>query len=321
MQRWPLRLTLSAILVALVIVGFVLQPPSSTPTGASAASTSKPTDSATTTVARTVTPTTGRPQFYPTRPQSPITSSASFTAPGRGCRMASTPSVPLKSAHVALGRCVVLEIGDSLGNDLGWGLAREFTSTPGLRLKELDVSSTGLVTPWYYNWPRHLRTYLHVYHPHLVVMMFGANDEQGIVVRGHAAIFGSPEWHAAYKARVLAMTTMASKAGSYVLWVGMPIMRPVQYRQGAEILNALYSSVVTTVPGATFLPTYNLLATPNLQFRNGARVNGAPELLRASDGIHFTYVGEDVLATYVARQMASIYHVAIAPAAPMNLTS
>jgi hypothetical protein len=250
-----------------------------------------------------------------------VTSTASFAAPRRGCHFASTPAVALASAHVALGRCVVLEVGDSLGNDLGWGLARELSRTPGLQLKLMDISSTGLVTPWYYNWPRHLRHFLHQYRPHLIVMTFGANDEQGIVVNGRAAIFGSVKWLAAYRARVLAMTNLASKFGSYVLWVGMPIMQPVQYRQGAEILNSLYSSVVRNVPGATFLPTYNLLATPKLDFRTAARVNGVPEILRASDGIHFSYVGENVLATYVVRRIASIYHVRIAPSAPMNLTN
>ena len=321
MQRWPLRLMLSAIVAALVIVGFVLQHPHHVAASPPITITSAPSNANPSTSTSTVTTTTAPPPYHPTRSQAPVTSTASFAAPRRGCRFASTPSVPLTSAHVALGRCVILEVGDSLGNDLGWGLAREFARTPGLDLKLMDISSTGLVTPWYYNWPRHLRHFLHQYRPHLVVMTFGANDEQGIVVNGRAAIFGSPQWHAAYKARVLAMTNAATRSGSYVLWVGMPIMQPVQYRQGAEILNSLYSSVVTTVPGATFLPTYNLLATPSLQFRTAARVNGVPEILRASDGIHFSYVGENVLATYVARRIASIYHVRIAPAAPMNLTS
>ena len=43
-------------------------------------------------------------------------------------------------------------------------------------------------------------------------------------------------------------------------------------------------------------------------------------VLRASDGIHLSYVGEEVLATYVAREIASIYHVVITPVAPVVLT-
>ena len=38
------------------------------------------------------------------------------------------------------------------------------------------------------------------------------------------------------------------------------------------------------------------------QFRDAAWVNGAPSVLRQPDGIHFTVVGENVLATYVAQR-------------------
>ena len=214
----------------------------------------------------------------------------------------------------------MLEIGDSLGNDLGWGLARELGHTPGVTLQQTDVSSTGLVTPWYYNWPRHLRTFLHQYHPHLVIMSFGANDEQGIVVHGHAAIFGSSEWHRAYAARVLEITKSATASGAYVLWVGLPIMEPRQYREGAQILNALYASVATTVAGVTYLPIWGLFASHRGHYRVGALVNNVPEVLRASDGIHYSYFGEDVAATYVINEMARIYHVALQPQAPTNLT-
>jgi hypothetical protein len=39
-----------------------------------------------------------------------------------------------------VGRCTILEIGDSLGNDLGWGIAREVVKPRGLRLIQLDKS-------------------------------------------------------------------------------------------------------------------------------------------------------------------------------------
>ena len=61
-----------------------------------------------------------------------------------------------RAAVRAVGHCTVLEIGDSLGNDLGWGLARELGGERGLTLVQADRSSTGLVTTWFYDWPRHL---------------------------------------------------------------------------------------------------------------------------------------------------------------------
>jgi hypothetical protein len=343
MRRWPLRLVLGTCLFALLVFGFEVDHAHHV---ASAAPTTLARTKGPSTTVHSTTPTSVPAHVSrATRPQPPISSRASFKPPGRGCRFSTTTatSVPpttttvpsttdassttlatSKSAHATrqlpIGRCVVLEVGDSLGNDLGWGLAREASTTRGLVLVQKDLSSSGLVTAWFYNWPRHFKTYLAQYRPQLVIMTFGANDEQGIVVKGHAAPFGSAEWHRAYTARILQMARMASKAGSYVLWVGLPIMEPTQYRQGASILNSLYATVATRVPGVTFLPTWNLLATWGGQFRNAAWVNGAPSVLRQPDGIHFTVVGENVLATYVAQQIAAIYHVSFAPAAPMAVT-
>ena len=69
-----------------------------------------------------------------------------------------------------VGHCKVLEIGDSLGNDLGWGLSRELASTHALKLVQKDKSASGLVTAWFYNWPHHLKTLLKQYHPDLLIV-------------------------------------------------------------------------------------------------------------------------------------------------------
>jgi hypothetical protein len=341
MQRWPLRLVLATCLVALLILGVEVDH------AHRAANASPTTLSRSTSPVTTVhsTPGTVPTRVTPaTRAQPPISSRAAFKAPGRGCRFAtsassstqpptttrpgtsdtSTTLVSSKSSRalrrLPIGRCVVLEVGDSLGNDLGWGLAREASATRGLVLVQRDLSSSGLVTQWFYDWPRHLKAYLAQYHPQLVIMTFGANDEQGMVLKGHVAAFGSSAWREAYAARVRQMVTLATKSGSFVLWVGLPVMEPTQYRQGASILNSLYARAATKVPGMTFLPTWNLLATRAGEFRNAAWVNGAPSVLRQPDGIHLTVVGENVLATYVAQQIAAVYHVAIAPAAFMAIS-
>jgi hypothetical protein len=112
----------------------------------------------------------------------------------------------------------------------------------------------------------------------------------------------------------------ANRAHSYVLWVGMPVMGPNFYRQNMVFLNSQYARYAPSVPGVTFLPTWRLFAGPGGQFLTSAQVNGVATVLRALDGVHFSYVGENVFATYVVRQIASIYHVILAPISPMSLT-
>jgi hypothetical protein len=218
-----------------------------------------------------------------------------------------------------MGRCTVLEIGDSLGNDLGWGLARQLGHDHAVRLVQADKSSTGLLTPWFYNWPQKEKVLLSQYKPQLVVIMFGANDEQNLRVNGHVLAFGSAPWVSAYTDIVTKMASAATKSGAYVLWVGMPIMQPNGYRQGMILINSVFANVATTAPGMTFLPTWDLFANAQGHFVDAARVNNIPSLLREADGIHLSYVGENVLSTYVARSIGAVYHVQVTPEAAMYI--
>ena len=210
----------------------------------------------------------------------------------------------------------MLEIGDSLGNDLGWGLAREVASSSGLNLVQKDKSASGLVASWFYNWPRHLKTLLAQYHPDLVIVCVGGDDQQGLVVNGRAYGFDSPQWRARYRLLVRQIDTMITQANSYVLWVGLPVMQPPIYNRGAGQLNAIYRSVAMTVPGVTFLPSWDEFANPQGQYESAAIVNHSSSVLRAPDGVHFSYVGENVFATFVADEFAPIYHVRVTPTQP-----
>ena len=220
-----------------------------------------------------------------------------------------------------VGHCKVLEIGDSLGNDLGWGLARELASTHALKLMQKDKSASGLVTSWYYNWHQHLKTLLKQYRPDLVIVCIGGDDEQAMKVRGNVYGFNSPPWRARYSSLIRQIDTMITRSGSYVLWVGLPVMAPNVYSEGVVTLNSLYRSVATTVPGVTYLPSWALFANPRGQFERIAPVNKVRTVLRASDGIHLSYVGEDVFATFVTNEIATIYHVALRPSQPDTITN
>jgi uncharacterized protein len=219
-----------------------------------------------------------------------------------------------------IGHCKVLEIGDSLGNDLGWGLAREMASSHALTLVQKDKSASGLVTSWFYDWHQHLKTMLKQYHPDLVIVCVGGDDEQGMKVHGNVYGFDTPQWRARYSTLIRQIDTMTTRAGSYVLWVGLPVMKSNIYNEGVATLNSLYRSVAITVPGVTFLPSWSLFTNTHGQFEMAGPVNRVRTLLRAPDGIHLSYVGENVFATFVANEIATIYHVELRPSQPENIT-
>ncbi len=218
-----------------------------------------------------------------------------------------------------VGSCTILEIGDSLGADIGWGLERHLPVGTGLHLVQLDQSSTGLANSSYYDWPARLAADLRLYHPQLVLVCLGGNDEQGMEVDGRAVQFPAPAWKTAYLARVRSLVSEATAGGAYVLWVGLPIMRQTSYSQGIEILNSLYRQAASH-PNAAFLSIWSLFSNPRGAFQSEAAVNGTRASLRQADGIHLDFAGEDVAATYVIRQMALIYHVRLTPAYPAVIT-
>jgi hypothetical protein len=242
---------------------------------------------------------------------------------GHGCGFALGPPASSTRAGVPrpVGHCTVLEIGDSLGADLGYGISRHLAANSGLNMLLYDRASTGLANSWFFNWPVNLATDLAEYHPQLVIVCLGGNDEQNMSVNGNVVSFGSTAWKQDYLGYVREVVTEATKSGAYVLWIGMPITQPYSYNQGIMILNALYQEGVTSESNATFVPIWSLFANPEGEFESQAAVNGAETTLRAADGIHFSFTGEDVFATYVIREMAGVYHVALAPTDPAVITS
>jgi hypothetical protein len=257
----------------------------------------------------------------------PVADKAAFRTSLRGCGFTpasalartiatSTSTTTPHHAPFALGHCRLLEIGDSLGDDLEYGIRHELQLTPGLKLIQRNKTSTGLSASWFYNWPAHLKSDLHDYHPDLVVIMFGANDEQALAVGGVSQPFGSPKWRSDYIARVRRIDRMVTRAGAYAFWVGLPIAAPKSYSQGLRALNAIYAQVAASTPGVTFQPMWHLLATKAGNYRGGAVVNNVQSALRLSDGIHFTSTGELVIGTFVAHQLATVYDVSLHPEEP-----
>jgi hypothetical protein len=244
---------------------------------------------------------------------------AGSTAAGAASTTTTTVATPLRLPKS--GKCTILEIGDSLGTDLGGGLSHQLEKSPKIRLILEGKSSTGLSNSGFYNWPQHLKTFLAQYHPQLTILLLGGNDEQGIIVNGRAAAFDTTPWRKQYAKNVAAMMDETTKAGSAVLWIGMPIMYPNGYRQGIQVINSIFAKVAKAKQRVTFLPTWKFFANSKGQFRFSAMVDGVQQAIRTSDGIHPTAVGQNVLATYVVQELKILYGLSVKPAYPEIFTS
>lgn len=259
----------------------------------------------------TTTPTvtaTATPTSSPTLAQNPLLNQVA-----RGCNLDLTAS----QTAANVGKCKILVVGDSLGNNLGWGMYEQLKDTPGITMYVRSKASTGLTKPSYYNWPQELAPMLKKYKPNLVVVMLGANDWQDRKTNGDR---GNAAWRTAYKKDIKTVASMSTAAGAYVMWVGLPIMRLTRYGKGMATLNSLYAEALPAVEGATFVPTWDFFADANGDYRDYAQVNGKRTKMRGSDGIHFSTIGQGVLATYVIKQLRAIYHVDFKARATKRIT-
>jgi hypothetical protein len=208
----------------------------------------------------------------------------------------------------------ILEIGDSLGEDLGFGLQNEFGSDPLVKVLPEAVGDTGLARPDYYNWPAHLESELQKYHPGAVIVFLGGNDGQGFDVNGEPVGFGTPAWITDYTQRVSTVMDEATSAGARVLWVGMPIMQDPSFSQTMELLNSIYRSQAAVHKGVTYFSSWHVFSNSAGQYVSEIPAPGGQQiLLRDSDGVHIATGGCDRLAQAIVAPMESAWGTPLFP--------
>jgi hypothetical protein len=219
-----------------------------------------------------------------------------------------------------LGTCKVLLIGDSLGGNLGYGMAPQLSYKKDLTFIGKAKASTGLSNPWFYNWHNNQATFLKEYQPNLVIVFLGANDRQNYVINGVTQNFGTTSWKSTYRSNIKKLASTATKSGAYVLWVGLPIMKPFNYAKGETLIDEQFALTVPQVSGASYLPTRAFTSDATGNYRQTANVNGKPMVIRGDDGIHFSSMGQNVIATYVINAINKIYNVKLTSSNARYLT-
>jgi hypothetical protein len=226
-----------------------------------------------------------------------------------GCNL----NADLTATQHLLGTCKILIIGDSLGDNLGYGMLGQLRNKPGLTTTLKAKASTGLSNAWFYNWHTNLAAFLTTYKPNLVVVLLGANDRQNFVVNGKIQTFGNLDWQKTYQSNVTKLASAATKAGAYVLWVGLPIMKPYNYAKGETLIDQLIANAVPKTPGAQYIGLRDLTSDADGKYRQSAIINGKYQVFRGGDGIHFSSIGQEVIATYTINKINRLFHVKLTP--------
>ncbi len=206
----------------------------------------------------------------------------------------------------------VLEIGDSLGIDLGDQLRAQLDAAGAARTVVASVGDSGLSNLSYYDWPAHLATLLAADHPQLVVVFVGANDDQGLSVDGAAAAPGSPAWAAAYAGRVDDVVRESTSAGARVVWVGMPPMASSDLNAAVQLENGIYRRETAAYAGTLFVSSAPVLGDASGRYEiTGVDAWGEVATLRTPDGVHLTPAGAGLLAHSVIAAVDGRWHLSL----------
>jgi len=196
----------------------------------------------------------------------------------------------------------VAVIGDSLSQGLGPAIER-WMNPSVVRVLPLGRQSTGLSREDYFNWEAGMRQIVEEFRPDLVFVLLGSNDAQAQISRDGTAIpVGSVQWLEGYRERAASLLGEATRAGTHVVWVGIPIVKERQRWDFYRRVNDIYRDTASADPFGTFVDAW----TP-FEGRDGGYTafvrNDRGDLVevRASDGVHFTQTGYSFLARMAIR--------------------
>ncbi len=206
----------------------------------------------------------------------------------------------------------IVEVGDSLGLDLGYGLRDVLAGNADIKVVAAAKGDSGLVHQEFYNWPQHVHELVSTYKPAVVVVFLGANDVQNFYDHGVYYHFGTDAWKSVYAQRVAALMQQATATGSRVLWVGMPIMRDPDFAHSMQIVNAIYQALAENFAQVTYFPSWQVFSGPSGEYLATTKASdGSTADLRTPDGIHIAFGrpgdGAWVLATAVLDKLHHLY--------------
>ena len=193
-------------------------------------------------------------------------------------------------------------VGDSMADGL-WGamfrrVGKDKCLASKIKLLRHAKNGTGLTRLDQYNWVDEVAALAADPNPDLFVGSFGINDRQSIVDASKVRTeYGGPDFDGRYEGIVENVVENAIAHGSSMLVMGLPVMLDPAANADAIAKNRLFAEAVAHVasPRAAYVPPWEShpgvdTFEPFLPNANNAMVQ-----VRASDGIHFTTAGYDMV--------------------------
>jgi hypothetical protein len=205
-------------------------------------------------------------------------------------------------------------VGDSMADGL-WGsmfrrIGKDKCLAERLKLIRHAKNGTGLTRLDQFNWVDEIAKLADESAVDLFVGSFGINDRQPIVDADKAKFpFPGAAFDARYKSLVEDLVKNAIAKGGSILVLGLPVMLEADANTDASAKNQLFSTAVSAVgsPRATYATPWTSGSSPDAYKPFLPNAKNAMVQVRASDGVHFTTAGYDmVLDTFYPAILASL---------------
>lgn len=201
-------------------------------------------------------------------------------------------------------------VGDSMADGL-WGamfrrLGKDKCLSEKVKLIRKAKNGTGLTRLDQYNWINEVATLRDDDNPDLFVGSFGINDRQSIVGPDKSRVeYGGPAFDPRYQANVEELVRTAIAKGGSMLIVGLPVMLDSDANADALEKNKLFKASVADMgsPLAAYAQPWTSQPAPDEYKPFLPNSRNAMVQVRASDGIHFTTAGYDMVMEAIYPQI------------------
>lgn len=176
--------------------------------------------------------------------------------------------------------------GDSTSYFMTTALFAEWSNRGGVPVRQADYRiSSGLWRPDFFDWPAFIQSEMALYDPDVAVLMLGANDANQITS------------YAEYAARVGRTMDLLYREGRIVVWVGQPNMGRSDLAASIPAVNRVFQEQAAARPWVIYVDSWTLTSWSDGTFAAALPdASGLDQVLRGSDGVHFTTAGGRRLA-------------------------
>lgn len=200
-------------------------------------------------------------------------------------------------------------VGDSLADGIWSALYRSTQRDPHFEIIRKTRNATGLARTDVYDWTVALDELLHEPGIDVIVVAIGLNDTQALY-EGSGAMyrFRSANWDELYADRIDALMMRLRNSAIPTFWLGLPIMRSPEMSEKVAYLNELFRAHAI-LNAIDFVPLWPLSLDEHGAYSSYLRdAEGRKQLMRATDGIHFTPQGYQMLSEHLWAIMANRLH-------------